>query len=752
MLSRTVLVCVLLGLLPGSAEAKKAPATKKKASASQPRKKIFVLHSLANPGRLVKPQLWVVLPRPELPVPSAPVARAAVQASRRLVALRGARQAALAEHARRWQDLLEPRPVAFWTALDRHLGKRVPAYRRAFEASVGRASRQHEQGRVALEARLAPELRRADREEQAAWERVHALLWPRRERLAAEELEALAAATLRHEARAATRLLELHDEQVRDGASSGESSGPVPRASHEATVQVLRRLVERAPAGRRRDSVRLLLGTLLLASDRGDEGTRALLELACERGDTILACTPRQAQSAPPGREDRGPGGILAEAWLRLAREELASSRLPEAEASLQRALALAPARSRLHLPARYLLAWTHFRLDRLASAADGFDQVAAATPAASPLHRAAVDFLAVAVEDEGWDRPLAGALRLEERYRGRLAEPHVREVYRALVALQLDETSFTGACKTLELLQQHWPTHPENPVLQRQEVFARLRERSFEAAMAAAETLRRRYGPGGAWWRASQGRPEVLAAGGRLAEQASLFAVLLRHRMAVGARPTSDEARRQRDADLAAAAAGYRRWREEHRHSPYVLEARLGEAMIRARADRSPTTGEPRTGSKSPAMGDPRVPSAKSPATGEPRAGSKSPATGDPRVPGSRGTLESPLVQWDTLAMRSAPGPSPLQLPSPRFYQDSLEPAFLECAERSGAPRGPAALRLTLEVAPSGRIMRSRPAPLQGGWQPELVSCMQDATRRWCLRPGMSDEESTLTLTLVQP
>src|SRR5260370_34919956 len=91
---------------------------------------------------------------------------------------------------------------------------------------------------------------------------------------------------------------------------------------------------------------------------------------------------------------------------------------------------------------------------------------------------------------------------RAEQFYRGREAEPHVRQIFAKLGDIYFDETEFLKAIEVYKRTLQKWPYDPGNPKLQDRVVLAFQRMLDNENAMKEIEVLASKYMEGTDWYK----------------------------------------------------------------------------------------------------------------------------------------------------------------------------------------------------------------------------------------------------------
>ena len=185
---------------------------------------------------------------------------------------------------------------------------------------------------------------------------------------------------------------------------------------------------------------------------------------------------------------------------------------------------------------ALYKLAWSYYRDNRFPEAIREFDNLvkyadekkAAGDKFGSDLRPEAIQYLGVSFSEPDWDGDTvpdaeSGLQRIEDFYKGRENEPHVKEVYQRLGDIYFDQTKYTEAVAIYKALLEKWPYFADAPKIQDKIVRAYERDRNMVQAAKERELLGRNYSKGSDWYNANRDNAEALAVGQQLAEDALL-------------------------------------------------------------------------------------------------------------------------------------------------------------------------------------------------------------------------------------
>ncbi len=257
---------------------------------------------------------------------------------------------------------------------------------------------------------------------------------------------------------------------------------------------------------------------------------------------------------------------------------------------------------SSLYAESLYKLAWSYYRRDYLADSIRRFDEsvklydtvVAGGGQPALELRDELIQYIAVAFTDP-WEGeiesdPVKAFDRAREFYKGREAEPHVRDVWVAMGNAFQEIQAWDQSVDSYRVaIGPPWELNPKNPVVHQEIVNVfELKGDKFAADNAAAE-LATRYAPGSAWYAANEKDREAMENQRRIAERALYAATRNTHTAATTARKEYEAASKKdpakRDEYLALynkAVELYRTFIQQYPESDYVYEFTYlqGEAL----------------------------------------------------------------------------------------------------------------------------------------------------------------------------
>jgi len=257
---------------------------------------------------------------------------------------------------------------------------------------------------------------------------------------------------------------------------------------------------------------------------------------------------------------------------------------------------------SPLYAEALYKLAWSYYKRDYLLDSIKRFDEsvvlydktVAAGQQPSLELRDESIQYIAVAFTDP-WEGetdtdPVKAFERAREFYKGREAEPHVRDVWVAMGMAFLELQAYDQAVDSFRIaIGPPWELHPDNPVVHQQIVDAYELQGDKLAADAAAAELATRYAPGTPWYTANEKDREAMENQRRIAERALYASALNTHAAATQLRKEweaggrKDESMHQEFLALYDKAIElYKTFIRQYPESDYVYQFTymLGEAM----------------------------------------------------------------------------------------------------------------------------------------------------------------------------
>jgi tetratricopeptide (TPR) repeat protein len=375
------------------------------------------------------------------------------------------------------------------------------------------------------------------------------------------------------------RLAELYFERSSEDFIAavklqGESETGVGLPDYSRSVELYRRLLRDYPGYRNSDGAHYLLGYCLGEMGQEAESRQAFLGLVCHNKYAPLDPPPvidrKTARTQNPYNGCtplQGESRFLAEAWTRIGEHHFDRGELEPAIYAYSQVLPFKD--SPYFDKALYKLAWSYYRADRFPEAVRRFDELvvladrkqhgdATEKKEGSSLRGESIQYLALSFAERDWDGDGrddedAGLLRAVAHYRGREAEPHVREVFARMGDLLFDRTDFGRAGEVYKYTLDHWPAAADNPKLQERIVAAYERQRLFEQALREREALAKNYLAGSPWYEKNRNNPSALEQAQELAEASLMNAVLRRHDSAQLLR---EKAVAQKDPKLLAQAA----------------------------------------------------------------------------------------------------------------------------------------------------------------------------------------------------
>ncbi len=257
---------------------------------------------------------------------------------------------------------------------------------------------------------------------------------------------------------------------------------------------------------------------------------------------------------------------------------------------------------SKLYAESLYKLAWSYYKRDRLFDSIKRFDEsvrlydaiVAQGGQPQIELRDESIQYIAVAMTDpwegEANSDPVKAFERAKDYYKGREAEPHVRDVWVGLGRAFADLQAWDQSVDSYRIaLGPPWELNPNNPVVHQEIVNVfELKGDKFAADAAAAE-LATRYAPGTPWYAANEKDREAMENQRRIAERALYAATRNTHSAATVLRKdyeaatTKDPALKQEYLAMYAKAVElYRTFVATYPESDYVYEFTFlqGEAL----------------------------------------------------------------------------------------------------------------------------------------------------------------------------
>ncbi|MCG8424514.1 MAG: tetratricopeptide repeat protein [Proteobacteria bacterium] len=332
--------------------------------------------------------------------------------------------------------------------------------------------------------------------------------------------------------RLADLYLDLAEYELELREESGELAGD-PIADYSRSIVLWQRILERFP------NYRQLPGTLYLLAYYGklDDERRSLkifLALVCankhkygdpaprvptreearETAESRVLTDPYSDCTPYPGADDE----LIQHAWVRGIGDHHFSvhGELNQAIAGYSKVARVAS--SSLYAESLYKLAWSYYRRDFLIEAIQYFDEsvklydeiVARGDQPRLELRGEALQYIAVAFTDP-WNNepdtdPALSLQRVEDFYKGRESEPHLRDVWETLGNAFGELQAYDQAIACYEkAIGKPWHLHPQNPIVHQEIVNAYEAKGDKLAADEAAGELATRYGPGTEWYLANE-------------------------------------------------------------------------------------------------------------------------------------------------------------------------------------------------------------------------------------------------------
>ncbi len=317
-------------------------------------------------------------------------------------------------------------------------------------------------------------------------------------------------------------------------------TGQPPKVDYTPTITLYKRLLTEFPGYRFLDATYYLLGFCLGEMGQEPQARQALLALVCASQYKPLDPPATLPTGDDPYRDCvpvRKDSKFLPESWTRIGEFHFdAPNELRLAIAAFKKVLDFKD--SPYYDRGLYKLAWSYYRDNNFPEAVRQFDNLvkfadtrkAAGQKIGSDLRPEAVQYLGVSFSEPDWngDTLPDGETNLERIntfYKGREAEPHVREVYQRLGDILFDSTKYVEAISVYKTLLEKWPFYADAPRVQEKVVRSFERDRNLVAASKERESLGRAYTKGSPWFEKNRDNAEALAVAQQLAEDALLTA-----------------------------------------------------------------------------------------------------------------------------------------------------------------------------------------------------------------------------------
>ena len=317
-------------------------------------------------------------------------------------------------------------------------------------------------------------------------------------------------------------------------------SGPGPKVDYTPTITLYKRLLTEFPNYRFLDATYYLLGFCLGEMGQEPQARQALLALVCANQYKPLDPPAALPTGDAPYKECtavRKDSKFLPEAWTRIGEFHFdAPNELRLAIAAFRKVLDFQD--SPYYDRGLYKLAWSYYRDNNFPEAIRQFDNLvkyadarkAAGQKVGQDLRPEAVQYLGVSFAETDWNGDAipdndSSLDRINNFYKGREGEPHVREVYQRLGDILFDSTKYPEAIAVYKILLEKWPYYADAPRVQEKIVRSYERDRNLIAAAKERETLGRNYTKGTPWYEKNKDNPDALAVARELAEDALLTA-----------------------------------------------------------------------------------------------------------------------------------------------------------------------------------------------------------------------------------
>jgi cellulose synthase operon protein C len=228
---------------------------------------------------------------------------------------------------------------------------------------------------------------------------------------------------------------------------------------------------------------------------------------------------------------------------------------------------------SSLYPEALYKIAWSFYKRDFLFESIKKFDESVKlydgiASKGGTPsleLRDEAIQYISVGFTDP-WEGetdtdPVKALQRAKDFYKGREAEPHVRDVWVAMGRAFNDLQAYDQAVDAYRIaIGPPWELDPKNPQVHQEIVNTFEAKGDKFAADGAAAELATRYAPGSPWFAANEKDREAMENQRRIAERALYAAARNTHSAATNARKEYDAAAKKDPNEKVAYLAMYER------------------------------------------------------------------------------------------------------------------------------------------------------------------------------------------------
>ena len=338
-------------------------------------------------------------------------------------------------------------------------------------------------------------------------------------------------------------------EAAQKAGKESTMSAPVT-PDYSRTIALYKRLIVEFPKYRLIDGAYYLLGYCMGEMNQEPEARQAFLALSCTNKHRALdpPAPPRPSRGRHTGSVDdpykdckpiSEQSRFVPEAWTRIGEYHFDANELELAIYAYARVLKYKE--SPYFDKALYKLAWSYYRADKYPEAIRNFDDLIKFSDArksesgkeGSDLRSEAVQYLGISFAEKDWnadgadDYPspnpsdalpareraakVQALARIEEFYKGREAEPHVRDIFKKLGDIYYDETEYVQAIAVYKRLLEKWPYASDAPKTQDRVVLVYEKMREFDKVLEETGALVSTYAPGGDWDRHNRDKPDAI-------------------------------------------------------------------------------------------------------------------------------------------------------------------------------------------------------------------------------------------------
>lgn len=355
--------------------------------------------------------------------------------------------------------------------------------------------------------------------------------------------------------------------------------------NYNPSVDLWREIVQRFPSYRQADSVVYLLAYYYGEMRRTAESKQAYLGLVCRnKFDPLDTPPPPPDPNDMRARLNVGPKtfvdpytdceplnadvasgkDLVDESWVRIGEAHFDTrGELNEAIAAYKRVVA--DEQSKFYEIATYKLAWSYYRNNQFMEGIQAFDKLVVQSDRnedegkpKGDLRPEAVKYIAISFADvwepnpEVLSDPVKSIERINQFYKGRFNERHVRDVYEELgdaIRIQAGapaagvdvpaetKTAYLKAIEAWRTTIDNYPLHPRNPIVHKKIIDAYAFIGDTESALRERRAFAELYAKGSKWYAANETNREAMDYAQRQGELAILDAARNIHRQAFLAR-----------------------------------------------------------------------------------------------------------------------------------------------------------------------------------------------------------------------